>query len=300
MALTSIENGLACKVDIIKERCCMNEKSFYNGNRMPQVGLGVFRVENDDSAKDAVKHAIKHGYRSIDTAMIYKNEEKVGEGIREALDENDLKREDLFITSKLWLSDYGRDSVEKAYQASLSRLGLDYLDLYLVHWPGTDEDLMIDTWKGMEDLYQDQKVKNIGVSNFNVEHLDRLLANARIKPVINQVEFHPYLTQKALHEYLDAQNILMESWSPLMNAQILDDETVKSVADEVNRSAAQVIIRWNVQHGVVTIPKSITPSRIEENLNVFDFELSQEQMDRLDALNENRRIGPDPLQFNGQ
>ncbi len=300
MALTSAENDIACKVDRVKERCCMYEKSFYNGNRMPQVGLGVFRVENDDSAKDAVKHAIKHGYRSIDTAMIYKNEEKVGEGIREALEENDLKREDLFITSKLWLSDYGRDNVEKAYQASLSRLGLDYLDLYLVHWPGTDEDLMIDTWKGMEDLYQDQKVKNIGVSNFNVEHLDRLLANVRIKPVINQVEFHPYLTQKALHEYLDAQNILKESWSPLMNAQILDDATVKSVADEVNRSAAQVIIRWNVQHGVVTIPKSITPSRIEENLNVFDFELSQEQMGRLDALNEDRRIGPDPLQFNGQ
>ncbi|EHA6095259.1 aldo/keto reductase [Staphylococcus pseudintermedius] len=278
----------------------MKHVTFYNGNQMPQVGLGVFRVENNDTAKEAVKHAIKSGYRSIDTAMIYQNEEKVGEGIREALAEMDLTREDLFITSKLWLSDYGRENVAAAYQASLERLGLDYLDLYLVHWPGLDEDVMIDTWRGMEELYHDQKVKNIGVSNFNVEHLDKLLATSRIKPVINQVEFHPYLTQKRLRVYLEAQNIHMESWSPLMNAQILEDDTVKQVAAEVGKSPAQVIIRWNLQHGVVTIPKSITPSRIEENLNVFDFELSLGQMEALDRLNEDRRIGPDPLHFDGK
>ncbi|HIH1382027.1 TPA: aldo/keto reductase [Staphylococcus pseudintermedius] len=278
----------------------MKHVTFYNGNQMPQVGLGVFRVENNDTAKEAVKHAIKSGYRSIDTAMIYQNEEKVGEGIREALAETDLTCEDLFITSKLWLSDYGRENVAAAYQASLERLGLDYLDLYLVHWPGLDEDVMIDTWRGMEELYHDQKVKNIGVSNFNVEHLDKLLATSRIKPVINQVEFHPYLTQKRLRVYLEAQNIHMESWSPLMNAQILEDDTVKQVAAEVGKSPAQVIIRWNLQHGVVTIPKSITPSRIEENLNVFDFELSLGQMEVLDGLNEDRRIGPDPLHFDGK
>ncbi|ELH0987988.1 aldo/keto reductase [Staphylococcus pseudintermedius] len=278
----------------------MKHVTFYNGNQMPQVGLGVFRVENNDTAKEAVKHAIKSGYRSIDTAMIYQNEEKVGEEIREALAETDLTREDLFITSKLWLSDYGRENVAAAYQASLERLGLDYLDLYLVHWPGLDEDVMIDTWRGMEELYHDQKVKNIGVSNFNVEHLDKLLATSRIKPVINQVEFHPYLTQKRLRVYLEAQNIHMESWSPLMNAQILEDDTVKQVAAEVGKSPAQVIIRWNLQHGVVTIPKSITPSRIEENLNVFDFELSLGQMEALDGLNEDRRIGPDPLHFDGK
>ncbi|HAR6581561.1 TPA: aldo/keto reductase [Staphylococcus pseudintermedius] len=278
----------------------MKYVTFYNGNQMPQVGLGVFRVENNDTAKEAVKHAIKSGYRSIDTAMIYQNEEKVGKGIREALAETDLTREDLFITSKLWLSDYGRENVAAAYQASLERLGLDYLDLYLVHWPGLDEDVMIDTWRGMEELYHDQKVKNIGVSNFNVEHLDKLLATSRIKPVINQVEFHPYLTQKRLRVYLEAQNIHMESWSPLMNAQILEDDTVKQVAAEVGKSPAQVIIRWNLQHGVVTIPKSITPSRIEENLNVFDFELSLGQMEALDRLNEDRRIGPDPLHFDGK
>ncbi|HCT0587815.1 TPA: aldo/keto reductase [Staphylococcus pseudintermedius] len=278
----------------------MKHVTFYNGNQIPQVGLGVFRVENNDTAKEAVKHAIKNGYRSIDTAMIYQNEEKVGEGIRKALAETDLTREDLFITSKLWLSDYGRENVAAAYQASLERLGLDYLDLYLVHWPGLDEDVMIDTWRGMEELYHDQKVKNIGVSNFNVEHLDKLLATSRIKPVINQVEFHPYLTQKRLRVYLEAQNIHMESWSPLMNAQILEDDTVKQVAAEVGKSPAQVIIRWNLQHGVVTIPKSITPSRIEENLNVFDFELSLGQMEALDGLNEDRRIGPDPLHFDGK
>ena len=278
----------------------MKHVTFYNGNQMPQVGLGVFRVENNDTAKEAVKHAIKSGYRSIDTAMIYQNEEKVGEGIHEALAETDLTREDLFITSKLWLSDYGRENVAAAYQASLERLGLDYLDLYLVHWPGLDEDVMIDTWRGMEELYHEQKVKNIGVSNFNVEHLDKLLATSRIKPVINQVEFHPYLTQKRLRVYLEAQNIHMESWSPLMNAQILEDDTVKRVAAEVGKSPAQVIIRWNLQHGVVTIPKSITPSRIEENLNVFDFELSLGQMEALDGLNEDRRIGPDPLHFDGK
>ncbi|ARJ50066.1 aldo/keto reductase [Staphylococcus lutrae] len=277
----------------------MNNVTFYNGNTMPQVGLGVFRVENNDQAKEAVKHAIKSGYRSIDTAMIYQNEEKVGEGIREAIEAFGLSREDLFITSKLWLDDYGRENVAKAYQASLDRLGLDYLDLYLVHWPGLDEAVMIDTWRGMEDLYHDQKVKNIGVSNFNIEHLEALLAQTRIKPVINQVEFHPYLTQARLRQYLKVQHIQMESWSPLMNAQILEDETVKQVASEVGKSPAQVIIRWNIQHDVVTIPKSVTSSRIEDNLAVFDFELSDAQMQLLDQLNEDRRIGPDPLQYNG-
>ncbi|RIL82993.1 aldo/keto reductase, partial [Staphylococcus equorum] len=169
-----------------------------------------------------------------------------------------------------------------------------------VHWPGQDEDVMIDTWKGMEALYKEGKVKNVGVSNFNIEHLERLLAETSIKPVINQVEFHPYLTQTKLRAYLEAPHIKLESWSPLMNAQILDDNTVQEVANEVKRTPAQVIIRWNIQHGVVTIPKSVTPNRIDENLNVFDFELSEAQMTRLDQLNEDRRIGPDPLTFNGQ
>ncbi|REI09783.1 aldo/keto reductase [Staphylococcus felis] len=274
--------------------------TFYNGNQMPKVGIGTFRVKNDEDAKSAVKHAIKNGYRSIDTAMIYQNEEMVGQGIHEALEETNLQRDDLFITSKLWLTDYGYENVEAAYKASLNRLGLDRLDLYLMHWPGLDESLMVETWKGMEMLYEKGLVDNIGVSNFNVEHLDRLLSEAKIKPVINQVEYHPYLTQSRLKDYLEAQHIQMESWSPLMNAQILTDTVVNEIAREVNHSPAQVIIRWNIQNGVVTIPKSVTPSRINGNINVFDFELTQDQMERLDQLNKDKRIGPNPLEFNGQ
>lgn len=284
---------------IVKGSLNLGFVTFYNGNEMPIIGLGTFRVENNDQCKDAVKHAIENGYRHIDTAMIYDNEEMVGQGIAEGLASTGLDRSDLFVTSKLWLDDYGRSNVAEAYETSLSKLGLDYLDLYLMHWPGLDEALMIDTWQGMEDLYKNDKVKNIGVSNFNAEHLEALLAQVSIKPVINQVEFHPYLTQSELRRYLEVQNIHVESWSPLMNAQILEDATVKSVASEINKTPAQVIIRWNIEHGVVVIPKSVTPSRIEENLNVFDFELTKEHIERLDSLNEDKRIGPNPSEYSG-
>lgn len=272
---------------------------FHNGNTMPQLGLGVFRVENDDTAKDAVKHAIINGYRSIDAALVYGNEEMVGRGIQEGMAAADIRREDLFITSKLWFDSFGRDNVEQGYQTSIDNLGLDYLDLYLIHWPGTDESVMIETWKGMEALYESGKVKNIGVSNFNIEHLEVLKSQTSIKPVINQVEFHPYFTQQELRTYLDTESIYMESWSPLMNAEILTDETINAIAEEIGKSPAQVVIRWNIEHGVVTIPKSITPHRIEENINIFDFSLTANQMERIDALNENKRIGPNPLELNG-
>ena len=278
----------------------MDYIEFYNGNQMPMLGLGTFRVENDDTCKEAVKHAIESGYRSIDTAKVYGNEEQVGQGIKEGLESTGLNREDIFVTSKLFFEDFGRKNVAQAYETSIQKLGLDYLDLYLVHWPGTNEAIMIDTWKGMEDLYKDNKVKNIGVSNFNPDHFEALLAQVSIKPVINQVEFHPYFTQEKLRKYLEAQNIYMESWSPFMNAQILNDETLNEIGKEVNKSAAQVIIKWNMQHNVVVIPKSVTSSRIEENIDVFDFELSAEQMKRIDDLNKDQRIGPDPDIFEGQ
>ncbi|ANZ34056.1 aldo/keto reductase [Staphylococcus carnosus] len=277
----------------------MKYKTFNNDNTMPQLGLGVFRVENDDTAKNAVKHAIESGYRSIDAALVYGNEEMVGRGIQEGIEAAGITREDLFITSKLWLDDFGRDNVAKGYETSLKNLGLDYLDLYLIHWPGTDNDLMIDTWKGMEDLYNAGKVKNIGVSNFNVEHLETLKAHSEIQPVINQVEFHPYFTQEPLRNYLKEEGIQMESWSPLMNAEILSDQTVNDIANEIDKSPAQVVIRWNIDNGVITIPKSVTPSRIEENLDVFDFSLTPEQMDKISSLNQNKRIGPNPAEFNG-
>lgn len=277
----------------------MQYTTFNNGHTMPQLGLGVFRVENNDTAKDAVKHAIVSGYRSIDVAIVYGNEEMVGQGIQEGILEAGIQREDLFITSKLWLDHYGKDNVQVGYETSLKLLGLDYLDLYLIHWPGTDQSLMIETWEGMEALYNDGKVTNIGVSNFDIEHLETLKAHTSIKPVINQVEFHPYLIQQSLRDYLASESIQMESWSPLMNAEILTDETIVAIADEIGKSPAQVVIRWNIEHGVVTIPKSVTPHRIEENINIFNFSLTQAQMARIDALNQDRRIGPNPLEFNG-
>lgn len=277
----------------------MQYTTFNNGHTMPQLGLGVFRVENNDTAKDAVKHAIVSGYRSIDAAFVYGNEEMVGQGIQEGILEAGIQREDLFITSKLWLDHYGKDNVQVGYEASLKLLGLDYLDLYLIHWPGTDQSLMIKTWEGMEALYNDGKVTNIGVSNFDIEHLETLKAHTSIKPVIDQVEFHPYLIQQSLRDYLASESIQMESWSPLMNAEILTDETIVAIADEIGKSPAQVVIRWNIEHGVVTIPKSVTPHRIEENINIFDFSLTQAQIARIDALNQDRRIGPNPLEFNG-
>ncbi|QLK85252.1 aldo/keto reductase [Staphylococcus sp. 17KM0847] len=278
----------------------MEYRTLNNGNKMPHLGLGVFRVQNDDTAKNAVKHAIESGYRSIDTALVYKNEQKVGEGIREALASTGLKREELFITSKLWFDDFGRENVKRGYNQTLENLGLDYLDLYLVHWPGLDEKVMIETWKGMEDLYREGSVKNIGVSNFNITHLETLKTHTSIKPVINQIEFHPYLTQTDLIDYLNKEDIQPESWSPLMNAEILNDATIQEIAEEIGKSPAQVVIRWNIENGVITIPKSVTPSRIEENINVFDFALDEKHMKKIAMLNQNKRIGPDPLVFNGQ
>lgn len=278
----------------------METVQFYNGRTMPKIGLGTYRVKDSDECRESVKHAIEQGYRSIDTAMIYGNEETVGQGIKEGLKSTGLSREDLFITSKLWLTDFGRQNVEEAYRQSVEKLGLDYLDLYLMHWPGTNEAVMIDSWRGMEDLYKQNQVKNIGVSNFTPEHFEALLAQVSIKPVINQVEFHPYLTQNKLRKYLEAQNIIMESWSPLMNSQILHDDVINEVANEVGKTPAQVVIRWNIQHDVVVIPKSVTPHRIEENLDVWNFELSDNQMERIDQLNQDKTIGPNPLEFDGK
>lgn len=278
----------------------METVQFYNGRTMPKIGLGTYRVKDSDECRESVKHAIEQGYRSIDTAMIYGNEETVGQGIKEGLKSTGLSREDLFITSKLWLTDFGRQNVEEAYRQSVEKLGLDYLDLYLMHWPGTNEAVMIDSWRGMEDLYKQNQVKNIGVSNFTPEHFEALLAQVSIKPVINQVEFHPYLIQNKLRKYLEAQNIIMESWSPLMNSQILHDDVINEVANEVGKTPAQVVIRWNIQHDVVVIPKSVTPHRIEENLDVWNFELSDNQMESIDQLNQDKRIGPNPLEFDGK
>ncbi|TDM04624.1 aldo/keto reductase [Macrococcus carouselicus] len=273
--------------------------TFHNGNTMPKVGLGTFRCPEGEELVQAVKHAIVSGYRSIDTARIYDNEQSVGEGIRQGIEAAGIDRSELFITTKLWLDDFGYDSALEAYQASLDRLGLDYVDLYLLHWPGQDEQLYLDSWQALEKLYNDGKVRNIGVSNFAIQHFERLLQVASVKPVINQVEFTPYLNQKELRDYMADKFIIAESWSPLMNGEILTNEVVMNIAEKHGKSPAQIIVRWNIENDVVIIPKSVTPSRIEENLDVYDFELTQEDHYELDQLNEDRRVGPDPAEYNG-
>ncbi|MEC1288683.1 glyoxal/methylglyoxal reductase [Bacillus mojavensis] len=260
----------------------------HNGVEMPWFGLGVFKVENGSEATESVKAAIKNGYRSIDTAAVYKNEEGVGIGIKES----GVAREELFITSKVWNEDQGYDTTLAAFEKSLERLQLEYLDLYLIHWPGKDK--YKDTWRALEKLYKDGKIRAIGVSNFQVHHLEELLKDAEIKPMVNQVEFHPRLTQKELRDYCKAQGIQLEAWSPLMQGQLLDNDVLTQIAEKYNKSVAQVILRWDLQHEVVTIPKSIKEHRIIENADIFDFELSQEDMDKIDALNQDERVGPNP------
>ncbi|MCM3785399.1 aldo/keto reductase [Neobacillus mesonae] len=263
-----------------------------NGVQMPWFGLGVFKVEEGEELVQAVKKAIAHGYRSIDTASVYQNEAGVGQAIREALTENGLSREELFVTSKVWNADLGYEETLAAFETSLNKLGLEYLDLYLVHWPVLGK--YKEAWRALETLYKSGRVKAIGVSNFQVHHLEDLLADAEIKPVINQVELHPYLTQQELRDYASAHGIQVEAWSPLMQGQLLDQPVLKEIAERHGRSVAQVILRWDLQHGIVTIPKSTKEHRIVENANVFDFTLSDEEMAQIDQLNQNHRVGPDP------
>jgi diketogulonate reductase-like aldo/keto reductase len=264
-----------------------------NGLTMPKLGFGVWQV-SDDEAENAVKEAIKVGYRSIDTAMIYQNEAGVGRAIAAA----DVPREELFITTKVWNSDQGFDSTLKAFEESLERLGLDYVDLYLIHWPMPNENLYVDTYKALEKLYQDGKVKAIGVCNFHIEHLQRLLDECEVVPVLNQVECHPYLQQSELKAFCKEHNIYLEAWSPLMNGKdVLSNEVIQGIAEAHGKTPAQVILRWHLQYDNIVIPKSVTPSRIEENFNVFDFELTSDEMKKIEGLNQNHRNGPDPNDF---
>ena len=269
--------------------------TLHNGVKMPWFGLGVFKVPDGDTVVQSVKAAITNGYRSIDTAAVYENEEGVGQGIKEALDETGLSRGDLFITSKVWNDDFGYESTLAAFETSLQKLGLDYLDLYLVHWPV--EGKYIDTWRALETLYKEGKIKAIGVSNFNIHHLESLLKHAEIKPMVNQVEYHPRLTQKELHEFCKEHGIQLEAWAPLMQGGLFDHPTLQEIASNHQKSVAQVILRWDLQNGVITIPKSTKEERMIENAAIFDFELSANEMKKIDALNENHRVGPDPDNF---
>ncbi|GEK34774.1 aldo/keto reductase [Kurthia sibirica] len=268
-----------------------------NGIEIPSIGYGTFRSQEGQDLAANTKLAIKEGYRSIDTAFIYKNETSVGQGIREAIEEGIVTREELFITTKVWNDGLSFDETLQAYDDSLKRLGLDYVDLYLIHWPGQD-DHYIEVWKALEKIYAEGRVKAIGVCNFHVRHLENLLSQTTVIPAINQIELSPKLTQVTVRKYCENHSIRVEAWSPLMNGELLDNDVLTSIAKQYNKTAAQIILRWDIQSGIVTIPKSMTPSRIAENLNIFDFELSAEHMATIDALNEDFHYGSNPEVFN--
>lgn len=261
-----------------------------NGVKMPGFGLGVYKVE-ENIAVDAVKSALQNGYRSIDTASFYKNEKGVGKGIIQS----GVKREDIFVTSKVWNDEQGFEGTLKAFEQSLNRLGLDYLDLYLIHWPVKGK--YKETWRAMEKLYKEGRVRAIGVSNFHVHHLENLLQDARVKPAINQVELHPHLTQEKLRDYCKKQNIQIEAWSPLKKGRIFDEPVIKEIATKYEKTPAQVILRWDVQHEIISIPKSTKEERIIENAEIFDFFLTAEEMSEIDQLNKNERTGTNPDSF---
>nr|WP_244163106.1 aldo/keto reductase [Paenibacillus pectinilyticus] len=262
---------------------------------MPYLGLGVFKVEDGPEVVQAVKSAMKLGYRSIDTAAIYGNEASVGQGIREGMAAYGISREELFVTSKVWNADLGYEATLAAYEASLAKLGLDYLDLYLIHWPVQGK--YVDAWRALETLYQEGRVKAIGVSNFQIHHLEDVMGSGKIKPMVNQVELHPLLAQTDLHQFCLANGIQLEAWSPLMQGQLLDNPILKGIAEHHGKSIAQVILRWDFQRGIVTIPKSTKEHRILENGSIFDFELTNDDMTAIQGMNENLRVGPDPDNF---
>ena len=265
-----------------------------NGVRMPQLGYGVFQIPDDETAT-AVKAALEAGYRSIDTAAVYGNEKGVGQAIAES----GIARDELFVTTKLWNSAQGYDSTLKAFDESMTKLGLEQLDLYLIHWPTPRRDKSLDTWKAFEKLYADGRVRAIGVSNFQPAHLERLLDVAEVAPSVNQVELHPYLQQPELREFDAKHGIATEAWSPLAKGgSLLGDPAIADLAVKHSRTPAQIVLRWHLQLGNVVIPKSATPSRIEENFDLFGFTLTEQEMESLTPLDRAERTGPDPDTFN--
>lgn len=258
-----------------------------NGLKIPQIGFGVFKVENETEAPAAVEEALRVGYRHIDTAAIYKNEEGVAKGIAAS----GVAREDIFLTSKVWNDDIRAGRTKEAFQASLDRLKTDYLDLYLLHWPVEG---IVEAWRALIELYEEGKIKSIGVSNFKEHHLDQLKDAGLMVPMVNQIELHPQLPQQDFVDYLSDTDIQVEAWSPLMQGKFMEIDLFHDLAKKYRKSPAQIVIRWHIQLGRVVLPKSITPSRIQENFNVYDFELSSDDMSAISAIATNVRIGTDP------
>jgi len=265
-----------------------------NGVEIPQLGFGVFEVPAEDTASVTLT-ALEVGYRHIDTAAAYGNEEGVGQAVRDS----GLAREDVFITTKLWNSDQGYDSSLAAFDASCERLALGYVDLYLIHWPTPTRDRYLDTWRAMEKIYADGRSRAVGVSNFQANHLHRLAAESTVPPAVNQIELHPTFTQEPMRDVHAEMGVATEAWSPLGQAQDLDNHAIGVIADRLDKSPAQVILRWHLQLGNIVIPKSVTPERIRDNFDVLNFELSVADMGDINALDRGNRIGPDPDRFNG-
>ena len=262
-----------------------------NGIQMPQFGFGVWRIPEGEQTVASVRVALEAGYRSIDTAALYKNEEGVGRTIAES----GVPRGDLFVTTKVWNSDQGYDQSLRAFEASLQRLGMEYVDLYLVHWPVRGK--YRDTWRALERVYEQKLARAIGVSNFQPHHLEDLLAGAHVVPAVNQVELHPLLAQRQVRAFCAAHGIAVEAWSPLMQGH-LDIPLLTRIAERHGKTPAQVVLRWDIQSGIVTIPKSVHADRIRQNADIFDFALSPEDMQAIDALDAGRRYGADPDNFN--
>ncbi|MEC0369049.1 aldo/keto reductase [Paenibacillus chibensis] len=258
-----------------------------NGVTMPWLGFGTYQAKGNE-VYEAVKVALAAGYRSIDTAAVYGNEQEVGKAIAES----GIARNEIFVTTKVWNDDQGYDSTLRAFEESQKRLGLNVIDLYLIHWPGQDK--FKDTWKAMERLYDEGSIRAIGVSNFHVHHLKELMKDSHVVPAVDQVELHPGLIQQELQDFCGAQGIQIEAWSPLMKGKLGDNSTLLGIAQKYGKTPAQIILRWDIQNKIVTIPKSVTPSRIRENADIFDFELSQDELKQIDALNGNKRVGTDP------
>lgn len=262
-----------------------------NGLEMPYFGLGVFQSGDGQEVIQAINSALETGYRHIDTASIYQNEKGVGN----AVNNSEVGRENIFVTSKVWNSDQGYDTTLKAFDNSLKRLGFDYLDLFLVHWPVQGK--YKETWRALEHLYNQGLVKSIGVSNFLIHHLDDLLSTAKITPMVNQVEFHPYVVQQDLLDYCAEKKIQFESWSPLMQGKILQVKELQELAVKYEKNVVQLVLRWNLQKNVIVIPKSVKKGRIESNADIFDFEISAEDISLIDSLDKNERTGAHPDTF---
>ncbi|MEZ0067068.1 2,5-diketo-D-gluconate reductase A [Streptacidiphilus sp. MAP12-20] len=264
-----------------------------NGLTMPQLGFGVWQVP-DAEARTVVGEALASGYRSIDTAAIYGNEAGVGLALRDS----GLPRDELFVTTKLWNTEHAHDSALRAFDASLSRLGLDYIDLYLIHWPVPSRDRYTDAWRALEKIHAEGRARAVGVSNFNAKHLERLFAETGLAPAVNQVELHPYFTQQELRALHAAHGMATEAWSPLGQGRgLLEDESLVSIGAKHGKTAAQVVLRWHLQLGNIVIPKSVTPERIRQNIEVFDFTLDADDLALIAELDRGGRIGPDPDTF---